>query len=394
MKKPEAPLRASPEASVTVIEVVDKDAESQHTQPRRRAWRLRGARSRWHGLPAFERRRWIWWAAILILTLSVLGTLSAITYLSLLTALIRHLTPPALNNGLHTLLSLYPLSPPPAADLWLPNFSKGVQPKRIHSHNDYARDIPLLRALGAGCTGVEADIWPINGTLLVGHSRKALFTNRTLRSLYLDPLATMLGKQNELPRVGDEGPRGVFDEDPDETLVLLLDFKDAPEKAWPLVQSQLQPFIDNNYLTRWNGSALLLAPLTIVLSGLASRKLDFVAQSNGTAFLDAPLLDLPSGTWNAQNSLYASARAKDVFGDIGPGGLTKIQVGKVEGVVREAKKRGLRARVWGTPRWPVGLRGRVWGQLAGAGVGMLNVDEVDVAGGGDWGCKVAGIRVC
>lgn len=43
--------------------------------------------------------------------------------------------------------------------------------RRAHAHNDYAHDRPLHAAIENGFCSVEADIFLINGQLLVGHDR-------------------------------------------------------------------------------------------------------------------------------------------------------------------------------------------------------------------------------
>ena len=60
--------------------------------------------------------------------------------------------------------------------------------RRAHAHNDYYHRRPLLDALDHGFTSVEADIYLVDGKLLVAHSRLELDAERTLRELYLDPL--------------------------------------------------------------------------------------------------------------------------------------------------------------------------------------------------------------
>ena len=59
---------------------------------------------------------------------------------------------------------------------------------RAHAHNDYQHTRPLLDALNQGFCSVEADIYLVEGQLLVGHDRDELSTERTLQSLYLEPL--------------------------------------------------------------------------------------------------------------------------------------------------------------------------------------------------------------
>src|SRR5262245_45294116 len=59
---------------------------------------------------------------------------------------------------------------------------------QAHAHNDYEHKRPLLDALDNGFCSVEADIFLVNGELLVGHTSKDLRPERTLEKLYLDPL--------------------------------------------------------------------------------------------------------------------------------------------------------------------------------------------------------------
>src|SRR3954468_10159458 len=58
-----------------------------------------------------------------------------------------------------------------------------------HAHNDYLHSRPLFDALDHGFTSVEADVFPVNGELLVAHVHSAAKPERTLDKLYLAPLA-------------------------------------------------------------------------------------------------------------------------------------------------------------------------------------------------------------
>src|SRR4051812_49903964 len=62
------------------------------------------------------------------------------------------------------------------------------------SHNDYEHKRPLLDALELGFCAVESDIYLVDGQLLVGHEVADLKPERTLSSLYLDPLAQRVRK--------------------------------------------------------------------------------------------------------------------------------------------------------------------------------------------------------
>ena len=51
------------------------------------------------------------------------------------------------------------------------------------AHNDYEHTRPLLDALDHGFCGVEADIYLVDGQLLVAHDRDKVKPERTLQTL-------------------------------------------------------------------------------------------------------------------------------------------------------------------------------------------------------------------
>src|SRR3954463_3290153 len=85
--------------------------------------------------------------------------------------------------------------------------------ERAHAHNDYEHARPLLDALDQGFCSVEADIHLIQGHLLVGHDPRQLRPDRTLQSLYLDPLKKRIAENGG--RVYRDGP----------TVTLMIDVK-------------------------------------------------------------------------------------------------------------------------------------------------------------------------
>src|ERR1043166_3466380 len=51
---------------------------------------------------------------------------------------------------------------------------------RAHAHNDYEHGRPLLDALDQGFCSIEADVWLVDGKLLVAHDRDRGKSERTL----------------------------------------------------------------------------------------------------------------------------------------------------------------------------------------------------------------------
>ena len=58
-----------------------------------------------------------------------------------------------------------------------------------HSHNDYEQNKPFTLAYNELFGSIEADIFLVNGTILVGHNLKDLTPSRSLENLYLAPIA-------------------------------------------------------------------------------------------------------------------------------------------------------------------------------------------------------------
>ncbi len=84
----------------------------------------------------------------------------------------------------------------------------------------------------------------------------------------------------------------------------------------------------------------------------------------------------PSTEFNSTNSYYASVSFGKAVGRIWRGRLSPRQMKIIRGQVRGAHRRGLKARYWDLPSWPLGLRNHVWDVLVREGVDMLNVDDL------------------
>jgi hypothetical protein len=253
------------------------------------------------------------------------------------------------------------------------------------------RRIPLFEALGSGCISVEADVQLRDSDLLVGHTSFNLHGGVTLRSLYLEPLQRMLEMQNS--HITDGTWRGIFDQAPQQTVVLLIDHKTAGPETFAELDIQLQPLRDLDYLTYWNGTERVVRPLTIVASGNAP--FESVIALNAThrdIFWDAKLEVLFSGNDNfdGETPIYAYNRSNSYFAS------TKYQNARLyawyyeafplpssPGVkdgestqLEQAKARGLITRYWDTPTGPPNLRDLTWRGLVELQVGILNMDDL------------------
>ncbi|KAJ6259211.1 hypothetical protein Dda_6109 [Drechslerella dactyloides] len=280
-------------------------------------------------------------------------------------------------------------------DSYPTSFTRGIEPKKLHSHNDYWRDVPFYQGLSYGAISTEADVWAIDGELLVGHEKTALSPKRTFQSLYVNPIVEVLTKQNPTNKYVNKTSCGVFDQECHQTLYLWVDLKTDAESTWPLVVAQLAPLREKNWLSKWDGKVFLPGPVTVIGTGAASWK---VVVGNKTRprdyFVDAPLLDIGTDSepkdadgktplYDDTTSLFATASLLEMVGYIGRE-MSPKQLKTVETAVKNAKSRGLQSRIWQTPNWPTQTRRKVWRQLMDVRVGLLNVDDLEDAANGDW----------
>ncbi|KAI2790596.1 Altered inheritance of mitochondria protein [Penicillium oxalicum] len=327
----------------------------------------------------------------------VVGGVIVLIWFSLVLALIHRLTPSNPSNGLQKIVDQWD-TPSDSVSLltpWPKDFSQGIVPVSCHSHNDYWRSVPLYEALAGGCTGVEADVWLDGKDLLVGHRKNSLSPDRTLNSLYIEPLSIALSNLNHGSSAS--APVGLFNVDPSTTVTLLIDIKSDPMTTWPVLHDQLSPLIAGGWLSHWNGTskALVRGPITVV--GTGNTHFDqVVADHDRYIFFDAPLPDLShNSSYGPENSYYASVSLKKAVGTIWLWGPTADQQDAMQEMIRAAADRGLVSRFWSTPSWPVSLRLKVWRFLAEHQVGMLNVDNIVEATRWNWDwCIVAGLVLC
>ncbi|KAF1938965.1 hypothetical protein EJ02DRAFT_353340 [Clathrospora elynae] len=297
------------------------------------------------------------------------------------------------------------------------DITRDVTPIPCHSHNDYWRKVPLYDALRWGCTGVEADVWLLDDELYVGHHTNSLTQNRTLKSMYVDPLVKMLDHKNEVSEFATSSSvkNGIFDTEPAQTLVLLVDFKNNGHEIFPVVSQHLTTLREKGYLTYFDGKFTIEGAITVVATGNAPFDLIIANTTYRDIFFDAPLDMLyedptsntpesdvvyttkrggqgtvgtsPTSHFDSTNSYYASVNFGSTIGWLWFGRISDAQITKIRGQIRYAHARGLKARYWSTPKWPIRLRSKVWKVLVEEGVGYLNGDDLQGMTRVDWGMK-------
>ena len=256
--------------------------------------------------------------------------------------------------------------------LWLPagensrtppeesNVPEAIPLTRAHAHNDYNHDRPLLDALDHGFCSVEADVFLVGGRLLVGHSRDELASDRTLESLYLDPL---------LQRVQENSGR-VFSDGPEFTL--LVDIKSDGSETYAALDRLLSRYDD--MLTSVKNNTVKKKAVTVIISGERAWEM-IAADTTRYAGVDGRTPDL-----STDRSSHLMPLVSDHWGHIfdwsGRGRMPDSERAKLQRIVDSAHLKGWRVRFWGTPDSPSPERTAIWGELVSAGVDLIGTDDL------------------
>lgn len=228
--------------------------------------------------------------------------------------------------------------------------------RHAHAHNDYAHGRPLLDALAHGFTSVEADVFLTSeGELLVGHTRAELRKERTLKSLYLDPLRKRV--QANQGKVYANGP----------PFYLLIDLKTEGKRTYEAVDRLLRLYPE--VFSTYRDGTFERKAVTAVISGNCPREV-LIAQKSRLAGIDGRPADLDSDA-PAHLMPFLSASWGSLFRWRGEGRMPEGERQKLRTLVSKAHKHGRLVRFWATPESPA-----MWRELRAAGVDLINTDRL------------------
>jgi hypothetical protein len=227
---------------------------------------------------------------------------------------------------------------------------------QAHAHNDYYHARPLLDALDHGFCSVEADVYLVEGQLLVGHDRDELRPDRTLQALYLDPLAQLVAQRGGA--LYPDGP----------PLTLLIDFKSEGAATYEALRAALLPYralLDGGHTPpRRDG------PVRIIVSG--NRPFEAIANDpERLVGVDGRLEDLARDDRPADLVPLISDTWSKRFTWQGSGAMPEDERRLLRDLAGQAHARGQRLRFWATAE-----REALWHELATAGVDLIGTDDL------------------
>ncbi|MFC4870875.1 phosphatidylinositol-specific phospholipase C/glycerophosphodiester phosphodiesterase family protein [Negadavirga shengliensis] len=221
-----------------------------------------------------------------------------------------------------------------------------AQTFKVHSHNDYIRNIPFWEAYANNVASIEVDVILKDDKLYVAHEEASIHPRRTLESLYLEPIQ----KARDL-NIGHLNP-----------FILLIDFKTEAHSTLEKLLEVVEPY--REICTAQNGEALI----TLVISGNRPEKRDYIKFPSYILFdyqsvsdtSDLPLDKIAMISLNFRH--LSSWDGKDEIDE-----NEKIKLLEAINIAHSLQKP---IRFWATPDTPA-----AWLTLHEMGVDYINTDD-------------------
>lgn len=228
----------------------------------------------------------------------------------------------------------------------------GFAQVKIHSHNDYVQKQQFSLAYDHKVYQMEADIFEVNGELIVAHSKKEIDTKQTLEKLYLNKIDSLFKRY-----------KGKVSADKKYTFTLMIDFKTDWATTFPVFKKHIEKYGETFDRSK-NKNAV-----QIVISGNRPPDSLFHTLPSWVYFDGLPNVsyaktDLKKVTMISDNfATYSKWR--------GIGEIPEADQLKLKGIIEQAHKLNKSMRFWGAPDTV-----DCWKQLVALGVDIINTDKI------------------
>ena len=197
---------------------------------------------------------------------------------------------------------------------------------RIFAHNDYVRPQPFYTAYQLGAGYIEADVFLIGDKLLVAHHRDETVDGRTLETLYLEPLSTVIKKNHG--SVFSDGQRH---------LTVMIDMKTEGSSTVDRLVAMLKGYPD-----------LLACPtLHFMISGNVPAPTEWKDYPSFILIDGRPAI--PYTAEQLQRVAMISTNFRDHVKWDGRGELARDALEKIKALVDQVHAKGKKIRFWATP---------------------------------------------
>jgi alkaline phosphatase len=229
-----------------------------------------------------------------------------------------------------------------------------------HAHNDYEKLFrkDFVKAIEAGCSSVEIDVFPYRNKLKVAHVPLFLGIRTDFEKRYLKALDKFIKEEKNIYA------------NPDDKLILMVDIKRNSEKAYLLLKELCKKY-EHLLTVRFSDTAYVKeGPLQILLSGSKPYELLY-KDSVRYMQLDGGLGDIASQKFGSELVPRVSTSYRGNFKWRGPGKISEKELEFLRETVRKAKSDGRQLRFWGMPN-----NLKVLNLMLKEGVYWLNIDRL------------------
>ncbi|AWV99197.1 alkaline phosphatase [Arcticibacterium luteifluviistationis] len=216
---------------------------------------------------------------------------------------------------------------------------------QVHSHNDYAQDVPFWKAFSAGCASIESDLILQNGKLMVAHNVPDIKAVNTFENLYLKPLQVIMNSEQY----------EAFD------LQILIDFKTAAEPTLKVLMAQLEKYPE---LINGKNAA---KKVSFVISG---KRPEAEQYENYPSYINFDHQTVDTWPTNMDKVALVSLPFYKYTPWNGKGRLTSGDEAKLKTVIDQIHAKGKKVRFWATPDSKT-----AWYTLSKLGIDFINTDE-------------------
>ncbi|GAA5906659.1 hypothetical protein JCM6882_008087 [Rhodosporidiobolus microsporus] len=241
----------------------------------------------------------------------------------------------------------------------------------------------LQQALKEGTTWVAADIYLVDGELLVAPKPEQLEPGKTFSNCFVEPLLRIF--QGSAIPVGTAHRRrsSVFAHiSPHSPFQLVVRLHTPPSITFPYLVDALEPLHDASLLTTYCPNAEVTSPalVTVVSSsahGAEMVPLEDLASAPGVRFVyrDADIgafdSDEQAQQWSQEVTPVAAGNLLEATGWDGQSAIVEEQRERIAAQVERAHKRGIKVRYEGLPQFPVHVGENVKHTLHTLGVDYL-----------------------